>query len=91
MKKLDYDKIISVKNLLGISYEDLAIKAGMSKSGIVDGIKHKRLSVDSLEKIAEALEKSPAYFFEETTEPVVDLKKKIAEVKRIINELEKGL
>lgn len=64
-KQLNYNKINELLTIRGMSKPQLAEKIGMSKAGIYLAIDKKRLSVDILEKIAEALEVPVNVFFGE--------------------------
>lgn len=62
---MNYSKIKEILTSKGISLPQLADKIGMSKAGIYLAIDKKRLSIDTLEKIAEVLDVPVTIFFDE--------------------------
>ena len=73
-----------------MSKPQLAEKIGMSKAGIYLAIDKKRLSIDTLEKIAEALEVPVTVFFETgKSEDYIINSAELSEKEAIIQELKK--
>lgn len=62
--KLNYNKITELTENKRLSIPQLAQKIGMSKRGLYMGIKENSLRIDTLEKIAEALEVPVTVFFD---------------------------
>ena len=62
---MNYNKITEVLASNHLSVPQLALKIGMSKRGLYVGIKENSLRIDTLEKIAEALDVPVTVFFDE--------------------------
>ena len=62
---MNYNKITEVLADKHLSVPQLAQKIGMSKRGLYVGIKENSLRIDTLEKIADALEVTVTVFFDE--------------------------
>ena len=62
---MNYNKITEVLASNHLSVPQLALKIGMSKRGLYMGIKENSLRIDTLEKIAEALDVPVTVFFDE--------------------------
>jgi len=63
---MNINNLLSLLKSKNLSQEKLAAKIGMSRTGLNDLIKRNDLKVSVLEKIAEALNVSVGYFFDET-------------------------
>ncbi len=60
---MDFDRITKYAESKGITIKDLALKIDVAYSGLYRSIKKKSITVDTLERIAEALEVPVTVFF----------------------------
>ena len=63
---LDYDLIFSLINKRSVKVNAIAKFSGMTPDGFTRSLKNKKLTVATLEKIAEFLEVHPSIFFLES-------------------------